>query len=261
MEEKKRIKIGDVLDNDLNINCLTLLQSLSSDDIVKRKGYCSGKNNYHLLSCKERYIIDTNRILDNIQKCLLGIDHVMIFLKRFYGKSYYESNDINIIDYSYYHYEMFLYKLSTLRDLHFKLVNQIYKLGLDPDHCKYGCIEKQIDKINNPILFDLIALYKNSLSFQSSKIRNKSAHEGELAHKAFNEVDHLVWFEQLMKKHPTLFDGKYNDPDPFLQFEVKAKRKEFQEELEIHRYNAFMITRDILISLYKDFDRTVKILS
>lgn len=257
MEENKRIKIGDVLDNELIKSCMSLSE-LIVNDIVKKYGYSNSEKNYDLLSNNDRYIVDTNRILDNIQKCLSGIDFVMIFLKRFYGKSYYESNDINIIDYSYYHYEMFLYKLSTLRDLHLLLINQIYNLGLTPRNCKYESIKKQKDKIKNSGLFGLLEEYEKCLKFQFSTIRNKSAHEGELVHKAFNEVDHLVWFEQLMKKHPTLFDGKYNDPDPFLQLEVKAKRKEIQEELEIHRNNAFMITRYILISLYKAFDRTVK---
>ena len=114
------ISLDEVTKNEFSITCIYLAGSIIQD-AEKREGFDMNKNNYHLFTDNEKFILELFYILSDIENCLSSIENACVFVKRFYGKSYFEKCKINIIDYSLYHYDVLCYKISTLKDLYFKL--------------------------------------------------------------------------------------------------------------------------------------------
>lgn len=172
-------------------------------------------------------------------------------MKRFYGESYFEKCKINIIDYSLYHYDVLCYKISTLKDLYFKLVNYLYDLKLKGKSCSWKSIEKKEEEINNPFLFHLLRENYNNLSVIDNR-RNKSAHEGKIEHAAFKDISPYVMLTMYSKTMP-ISDDVIITRGSYLEYKLKSSRKKFLEETEICKYNAFIFTRCILCSLSETF--------
>ena len=148
------ISLDEVTKNEFSITCIYLAGSIIQD-AEKREGFDMNKNNYHLFTDNEKFILELFYILSDIENCLSSIENACVFVKRFYGKSYFEKCKINIIDYSLYHYDVLCYKISTLKDLYFKLVSYLYDLKLKGKSCSWKSIEKKEEEINNPFLFHL----------------------------------------------------------------------------------------------------------
>jgi len=253
---KPKIAIDDIAKNDFSIIC-TYLASGIILEAEKRKGYDINKNNYHLFSDKEKFILDSFYILSNINDCLSSIEYACMFMKRFYGKDYYKNHQINIVNYSLYHYDVFCYKISTLKDLYFKLVNHLYSLNLKERACTWDNIKKKEVNINNSFLFSMLRQNYEFLSF-IDKRRNKSAHEGEIKHKAFESISPYVALTMYADKIPSgIGNGAIITRGSWLELELKASRKLFLEEVEVCRYNSFTFTRCILCSLSDRFNSMI----
>ncbi|WP_321437695.1 Cthe_2314 family HEPN domain-containing protein [uncultured Bacteroides sp.] len=253
---KPQITLDDISRNELSVICNHLALDIIMD-AEKREGYDINKNNNHLFSDNEKYVLELFDILLNINNCLASIDYSCIFMKRFYGKDYYKKQQISIIDYSLYHYDAFCYKISTLKDLYFKIINHLYKLNLQKQACNWDNIKKRKSEINNPFLFDLLSRNYQDFSF-IDKRRNKSAHEGKMEHKAFKNISPYVVLAMYADKGPS--DISRDDiiaRGSWVELKLKKSRKIFLEEIEICRYNAFIFTRCILCSLSDKFASTI----
>lgn len=244
------ISLDEVTKNEFSITCIYLAGSIIQD-AEKREGFDMNKNNYHLFTDNEKFILELFYILSDIENCLSSIENACIFVKRFYGKSYFEKCKINIIDYSLYHYDVLCYKISTLKDLYFKLVNYLYDLKLKGKSCSWKSIEKKEEEINNPFLFHLLRENYNNLSVIDNR-RNKSAHEGKIEHAAFKDISPYVMLTMYSKTMP-ISDNVIITRGSYLEYKLKSNRKKFLEETEICKYNAFIFTRCILCSLSETF--------
>ena len=249
----KKIAINDVFKTEFPIVCLCLAGEMIQN-IDKRKGYDMNENNYHLFHEDEKYVIDAFYILMDIQKCLTAIDASCIFMKRFYGKEYYKQHDINIVNYLLYHYDVFCHKNSTLRDLYFKLINQVYSLGLGNRGCNWKGIEKHENEIANPVLFRLLRDNYDYMKILEDT-RNKSSHEGHIDHHAFKDIEPLVMLSTLSERMPEL--GMKIQKGSLFDWRLKESRKNFMKEMDIHRHNAFTFTKCIVCSLSEKFADTL----
>lgn len=250
--EKIEITYNDVLGNELSVICRTLSSCIVTD-ITKKDGYDINKNNYHLLTDNEKYITGLFKIISNMDTCLFSIESSCLFMRRFYGKEYYKKHKINVIDYSLYHYDVLCYKISTLKDLYFKIINHLYELNLIEKKCNWKNIEKCKSEINNPFLFSLLMdnfQYLNTID----KRRNKSAHEGIMEHKAFEDISPYVTFTMYADQMPAhISQDLIITRGSLLDWKLQESRKKLFKEAEACRYNAFVFTRCILCSLSNKF--------
>lgn len=249
-----KITIDDVSKTVFASTCLHLAGSILTG-MRRKEG--DAKDNRDLLSDDEKIILKSYKVLSSIYDTLSRIDMSCAFMKRSCGKHILDRLQINIIDYSLYHYEMFCYKVSTLRDLYFKLINILYDLKIPNQYCKWNRISEKREKINNEFLFSLLEDNRNYLKIINVR-RNGTAHDGKTEHGAFDEISPYVTFTMYADKMPGLDDCMNINRNYYLQYRLKESRKNFQKEVEICRYNAFVYARCILCSLS---DRFFEILS
>lgn len=248
------ITIDDISKTVFASTCLYLAGSILTD-MRRKEG--DAKDNWDLLSDDEKIILKTYKVLSSICNTLSRIDMSCAFMKRSCGKHILDRLQISIIDYSLYHYEVFCYKVSTLRDLYFKLINILYDLKIPNQCCKWDRISKEREKINNEFLFSLLEDSYNYLKIINVR-RNGTAHDGKTEHGAFDEISPYVTFTMYADKMSELDDCMNINRNSYLQYRLKESRKNFQKEVETCRYNAFIYARCILCSLS---DRFFEILS
>lgn len=75
------------------------LNSVILSDLLHRKGFTHGQNNFHLLSSEEKYISRVTKISQNFYHSIDQIHFIKTFLKRFPCKEFYKKNDINQLTY------------------------------------------------------------------------------------------------------------------------------------------------------------------
>lgn len=248
------MSLDEVGKNEFYIACLYLVKDIIRD-VEKREGFNMDRNNYHLLTDDEIFILGLYNILNSIENCLFSIENASIFMKHFFGKNYFEKYQISSVDYYQYHYDVFCFKISTLKDLYYKLINYLYGLKLKGKNCNWCEIEKKKDEINNPFLFYLITENYNRLSIIYNS-RNDSAHEGKIGHKAFNDIAPYVMID-IYAKNKIIENNYVIKRGSFWEYKYKNSRKQFLEEVDICKHNAFLFTRCILCSLSDKFAQSI----
>ena len=120
-----------------------------------------GQNNYHLLSKNAK---EAGRILDfmtRISGLTSDLDKVQVFIRRFPLKEYYETNDIDQLDFIKYHYEVFIHKIHTLLEVKKLWMNDFYKIGLKEEDCSWDNLKKYNEIQKSPAKIILDAYYKS----------------------------------------------------------------------------------------------------
>lgn len=148
----------------------------------------------------EKSILELYQSVRNIISCVNDIRMAVVFSKRF-DKQYLSENEVNEEQYMTYHYDTIIHKLSTIKDLEFKIVAQIYNLTTNKlGNCSWNTIDKNRERINNEKLFSFFEneLYKEFI-FYFDKKRNKSTHEGEISISEFNDVSGELWLRDISK--------------------------------------------------------------
>ncbi len=254
--DKYHLTLNDVLNNRFSIICKEV-STYIINDISQKEKLDTGKNDHQLQSDYDKYMMDLLDILFNMQECLSSIDHAYIFMRHFYSKEHFEKYEISTIDYYLYHYDVLCYKISTLKDLYFKLVNFLYDLKLEDKSCNWKAIEKRETIINNPFLFHLLRENHNNLSIIENQ-RNRSAHEGKVEHEAFKEISPYVLLTMYAETKFTNVDKELMITNgSYLESKLKKSQSIFFKEVEIYRYNSFIFTRCILCSLAEKFIQTI----
>lgn len=94
MEKEHEISIDNVYKNEFYIMFAYIYS------VVKPKNTSNSETDEseELLE-DEKFIANLHRILTGIDNCLRTIDISCLFIRRFYGKKYFESKDISATDY------------------------------------------------------------------------------------------------------------------------------------------------------------------
>lgn len=122
------------LNNELTL-LLFKLSNKNRIDISKRDGYDNKKNNHHLLTEQEKYVINTMDQTFKIQGLIEQLYFIKVFIRRFPFYTFYKENEINQLNYIQYHTEVLLHKIHTITEIMKLILNQVYLLKLTPKNC------------------------------------------------------------------------------------------------------------------------------
>lgn len=251
MKKEYEISIDNVYKNEFYIMFVYLYSAVKT----KNTSNSNTEDSEGLLE-DEKFISNLHRILTGIDNCLRTIDISCLFIRRFYGKKYFESKEISATDYIKYHYDMICYKSATLKDLYFKLVNHLYKLGLGKKECSWDNISKYKSDINNSNLFKILEFNYDSLKSIIEKKRNESAHEGIINHHTLKEAElyEPLIISSSLRKHcgePTTLIKTHYD------IEIKKGKQNILKEAYAVRKITFTITKCIFCSLSDRLAETI----
>lgn len=229
-------------DKELLIQFLKLIPR----DIQNRKGFSFEKNNYHLLSSTEKYIMDIFNLYNRLNELYKDLERVIIFIKRYPTAKYYESNNIDKLAYIKYHTEVYLHKIHTILEVMKLILNDVYELEIAEKDCTWNKL-KNNSKVNQTKAYKIIELFHKSFE-KIIDARHRNTHRAlfnsgvdmdlEAAfdiYKLSNELDLGVDLE-FMRAYPPML----------VNYELKLHRKkrvdfiQKSNEAAIHYYDMFI---------------------
>lgn len=155
----------------------------------------------------DKYVLDVFNVLLRIHECFSTLYRAKGFILRRPSVKQLESNNqMTIIDYYYYHYDVVVHKLSTIRELSYKLINVVFELGIEDKNCCWKTILKGNDKIAMPGIMNIQQLYYKLLKKVEDE-RNESTHSGRIELTFLKEIDLYVSVSQMIKQHKIPMDG------------------------------------------------------
>ena len=183
-------------------------------------------NKRHLLTSIHKLNIDINSKYVELVNIKDDLKKVVIFLRRFPTKKFYEENEIGELDYVKYHLEVFFHKVATGSDLLKLLVNVVFELDIPNRSCTMNNLQKKLPEEYHQSFLKLIDAYDET--FKTIKFfRNKNSHEGKFYD---DEFDRLSMFDMLNRN-----SKKFNiEREPldmimsegYLEFKIKELRKD-----------------------------------
>lgn len=242
------MKVNDLATNPFSKHLIELV-----DVIFSSNKKHSINNNRDSLTDKEKYIIDVFTFHSKIFEILESLDYVIIFLKKYNtDEDCYKENGIDIIKYIKYHLETFAYKISTIHDLLFKLINEIYQLNLEEEECNWKHIKKKKKNIMNQDI--LICLDCFHFTFKNLiTVRNIIAHNGENPIPDFDELKPylFLYYHAKNKKGKKYAVTKH---DYLITCQQIIKQKEiYENSLWTHIERACSLINLLFSNLEKDF--------
>ena len=205
---------------------IEFLELVPGKDIQNRKGFSFEKNNYHLLSSTEKYIMDIFNLYNRLNELYKDLERVIIFIKRYPDAKYYESNNIDKLAYIKYHTEVYFHKIHTILEVMKLILNCVYELRIAEKDCTWNKL-KNNSKVNQTKAYKIIELFYKSFE-KIIEARHRNTHRAlfnsgvdldlEAAldiYKLSNELDLGVDLE-FMRAYPPML----------VNYELKLHRKE-----------------------------------
>lgn len=181
------------------------------------------------LTTDENNLYSLYGLFSSIMDCVESIRMSCVLARR-YNRPYLESNEINEEKYMTYYFDMIAHKMSTIKELEFKIVHKIY--GLTPEKGKYSwsTINANKNKINNEHLFNYFTNENrwNLVSYMVNK-RQQSSHEGKITMPQFADTTHLIWLRDIYK-NPKYKEIKEGDIDYSTNYRVKLQIKQSRKD-------------------------------
>lgn len=229
------ILIEDFLKNEFVIklgNSVTpeLLKNLSKSNKERKEALCH----------EDYTILELFNLYTSIDKCLKSIEIAKKSILHYCYHDYIRNDAVAFDDFCSYHLDVVYHKVSTLKDLYFKIINTIYSLGLTNEQCTWEYVGKAFKngKINNKVLSFLLAEnFKRTKHIR--KKRNESAHEGTIIVKDLEEIicyDAMAFLDSLDKGNVNLYDKKSICYENLIE-NTKQKIANKIEEIECFTYN------------------------
>ena len=215
----------DLLHNELNMYLLYLEAGI----------FISNKDKE--FSHSELDIIQFYGIINRIQSCFKSIRQACNFISRRPTIKYLDKNEeMTIIDYYNYHYDVVVHKLNTIRDLSFKLINKVFNLNLSDRNCNWNNI-KSNNLITIPGIIDIQTLYYY-LMLEVERERNESTHNGFIKAKIFDDLNDIVTLSLLnrLKKVPKEIVGY--DPltkGTYYDSQLRKEKKELLKKIDNYK--------------------------
>ena len=158
---------------------------------------------------EEMQIIRVYCIINKILSCYLSINQASNFIKRRPTIRELDNNEeMTVIDYYNYHYDVIVHKLATIRDLSFKLINKIYGLRLNDRSCNWDNIWKRRDLISVPGILDIQTLLYNFME-EVQRDRNESSHNGFIDINIFKDIDGIEYYRDKIIGESKYSSDKY----------------------------------------------------
>ena len=226
-DTNQTLNIPLITQDDLYHNELWWLVTILAYYITKKKNKDEISN----------YVLDIYGIISKIGNCISIINQSKGFIRRRPSIKQLDDNDqMTITGYYMYHYDVVIHKLSTIRDLSYKLINITCKLGLNDKYCNWENLKKKKNQIPVVGIMNLQQLYYKLLE-QIEEERNRSTHSGEINLTFLNELDIFVSASQairiynipLLKEWEPMAKGSYNE------YLLHKKKKQLIERIEYYQ--------------------------
>lgn len=182
-------------------------------------------NKRHLLTSIHRLNIDLNTKFVELSNIKSDLRKVVVFLKRFPTRNYYEENEITELDYIKFHIEVFFHKVATGSDLLKLLVNVLFELNIDNKQCNTKKLKEKIpNKYINPFI-GLIEAYDESFR-QIKFLRHKNSHEAKFYDKEFERLEMFYTLYKNSEKYDlSIIELQIMMPERLLEFKIKELRR------------------------------------
>ena len=187
---------------------------------------------------EELYILRFYHIINRILSCYKCINQAYNFIKRRPTfKELDKNEEMTVIDYYNYHYDVVIHKLSTIKDLSFKLINKVFDLKLKDKDCTWNSIRSKKDLIFISGVLDIQTLHYHLMN-ETILDRNESSHNGSVDIKLFRNIDGLVQISQW--KRLELLSEDDIGPDPmekstYYDYLQRLGKKELLRKIKNHK--------------------------
>lgn len=209
---------------------------------------------------EEMQIIRVYGIINKILSCYKSINQASNFIKRRPTITELDNNEeMTVIDYYNYHYDVIVHKLSTIRDLSFKLINKIYSLQLKDRNCNWDNIWKKRDLISVTGIFDIQTLLYNFMG-EVQRDRNESSHNGSIDIRSFKDIDGFVQMSQWKRMGKLTEDVIESDPmskGTYYDYLLRKKRKELLAKIKMYKTVSMFCIHVITCSMANKFKSNI----
>ena len=209
---------------------------------------------------EEMQIIRVYGIINKILSCYKSINQASNFIKRRPTITELDNNqEMTVIDYYNYHYDVIVHKLSTIRDLSFKLINKIYSLQLKDRNCNWDNIWKKRDLISVTGIFDIQTLLYNFMG-EVQRDRNESSHNGAIDIRSFKDIDGFVQMSQWKRMGKLTEDVIESDPmskGTYYDYLLRKKRKELLAKIKMYKTVSMFCIHVITCSMANKFKSNI----
>ncbi len=130
-------------------------------ETMSHSEYNIDQNNFHLHSENGKTAITISKYLNKIFDLIADLDKIVLFLRRFPNKKFYTENDLDELEYTRYHFEVFTHKIHTILEIKKLLVNEFYDIGLSPKNCNWKNLIKN-KNLRNSTSSKMIEFYYKS---------------------------------------------------------------------------------------------------
>jgi hypothetical protein len=178
-------EINKCLDNPFSLKLLNEWSRITKE-IYKKEGFHIGKNNYHILSEKEKYNSRIFQLECDLITTIEQIEHIKVFLARIPYKRYLWNNSIDQLSYIRYHLEVLYHKVHTVLDIMKLLINEVYYLEINGRDCSWNRIKTKVGDDIEPmkIINQYYEVFKSILEF-----RHLNTHKGYFEDKEMEDVN------------------------------------------------------------------------
>lgn len=215
---EKDFSIDDIYENNPFV---TMLINVCGVIAIKRTEQALTKDENNLLSLYG--------LFSSMMDCIESIRMSCVLARR-YNRPYLESNEINEEKYMTYYFDTIVHKISTIKDLEFKIVHKIYDLTPIDGKYSWKTIEKNKSKINNDHLFSYFNHdNRNKLVSYLIKKRQQSSHDGQLTMPQFDETKYLIWLRDIYK-NPKFKEIKRGNIDYSNNYRVNLQIKQSRKD-------------------------------
>lgn len=132
----------------------------AQNETLNHKDYDILKNNYHLHSDKNKYVMNVFRYYHRIIDFNDDIKKVEVFLRRFPNSKFLNENDIDQLTYIKYHMEVLFHKVHTVLELKKLMINEVYEIGLKEKDCSWENLKRHKNVKNKPAMLIVSNYYK-----------------------------------------------------------------------------------------------------
>ncbi len=191
---------------------------------------------FKYFNANESYINDIYMMCRSIEACLKSINNAIIFISQYKVLNYTEKDFIPFDEFCLYHYDVVCHKISTLKDLYFKIINKVYKLELNK--ATWKAINEHKKQINNEQLFSILNDNHQLMETIENK-RNKSSHEGNMQLTLLNDLSLYLLVAKMQEIAPSIeVLWKYEKGSPIYNAKIEQTKKDILEHLNVIKYNA-----------------------
>lgn len=207
---------------------------------------------------KLKYLTEVFDKTNKLNQCIDQIRFIKTFITRFPAKRYYESNDIDILDWINYHFELLFYKLHTINDLMKLVVNTVYQLNLEPRKCTWSSLTNFIDESSEPM--QLINKFFKTFENQINA-RHESSHRGSFQDPGISEIElnfgHLIYRHNKYLSEEDRKDLAKTFPPILIDHKIKELRKERLKFIDNVESIVHEQIRSFYASLHKELETKI----